>query len=287
MADFDWGGAFQGLLGGMGYDKMRGDLQDTGRDIQGQLGDVTQGIQDRTSFQPWGVTGPVGQTNYTQDGMNQELSGSYQDMSNRFRYGGTESMMQAMLGDRSQREQGIYDQIRAMQQPGEQRAAQGLQNQGLAQGRAGMFTNQYGGTPEQHAQAMAQAEAQNAAAYSAMGQASQEAQTQYNMGQGLMNESYRPLDYMNQQAGQGLNYGQLQQQGNTNASQLLAQMGLGGAGVSANLANMDSQMFSNMMQAFAPLMGAGGDLIGEGVEKVGGSIWDTIMGFGDSSKLFG
>ena len=77
------------------------------------------------------------------------------------------------------REQDIFNRIRAMQMPEEQRQQQNLDQQLVSQGRQGIKTAQYGGTPEQLAQAKAVAEARNSASFGAMGQAQQEKQQQF------------------------------------------------------------------------------------------------------------
>jgi hypothetical protein len=75
---------------------------------------------------------------------------------------------------RAQRESDIYGRIRAAQSPEEQRQAQQLEERLAAQGRLGVQTAQYGGTPEQLAFGKAQAEARNTAMLQAMGQAQAE-----------------------------------------------------------------------------------------------------------------
>jgi len=69
------------------------------------------------------------------------------------------------------RESAIYDRIRSTQRPEEERQRMALEERLLAQGRSGITTNQYGGTPEQLAMAKAQSESQNTAMLSAMQQA--------------------------------------------------------------------------------------------------------------------
>lgn len=76
------------------------------------------------------------------------------------------------------REAAIYDRIRAAQRPEEQRQSLGLEERLAAQGRLGVRTAQYGGTPEQLAMAKAQEEAKSQAILGAMGQArAEQAQT--------------------------------------------------------------------------------------------------------------
>jgi hypothetical protein len=63
--------------------------------------------------------------------------------------------------------------------------ADSLQEQLQAQGRTGLRTAQFGGSPEQFALAQAQEEAKNRAALSALGQAQSEQQQQLGLAQGL------------------------------------------------------------------------------------------------------
>jgi hypothetical protein len=69
------------------------------------------------------------------------------------------------------REQQVFDRIRAAQQPEEERRRLELEERLATQGRLGVSTNLYGGTPEQLALSKAQAEAQNTAMLQAMQQA--------------------------------------------------------------------------------------------------------------------
>ena len=78
--------------------------------------------------------------------------------------------------DPAAREQAIYQRIRAAQTPEEARQRLALEERLQSQGRLGVATNLYGGTPEQLALAKAQAEAQNTAMIQAMQQAQAERQ---------------------------------------------------------------------------------------------------------------
>lgn len=74
--------------------------------------------------------------------------------------------------------QSVFDQIRAMQSPEEERQRIALENRLAAQGRLGVQTAQYGGTPEQLALEKAQAEARNQASLQALQTADQLASSQ-------------------------------------------------------------------------------------------------------------
>lgn len=117
------------------------------------------------------------------------------------------------------REQEVYDRIRATQLGEEERKRLELEERLFAQGRGGVRTAMYGGTPEQLAMAQAQEEAQNRAALMAITQAQQE---------------------QRQAADIGATYGQLgsniatQRQALEAAQQLMAQQAMtGGMGLMA------------------------------------------------------
>lgn len=76
--------------------------------------------------------------------------------------------------DSTAREQEVFERIRAMQLPEEERQRLALEERLASQGRLGVQTAMFGGTPEQLALAKAQEEAQNQASLMAMQQAQQE-----------------------------------------------------------------------------------------------------------------
>ena len=80
------------------------------------------------------------------------------------------------------REAAIYERMREAQRPGEERQALGLEERLAAQGRLGVRTAQYGGTPEQLALAQAQEEAKSRAMLGAMSQAQAEQAQQAALG---------------------------------------------------------------------------------------------------------
>ena len=91
--------------------------------------------------------------------------------------------------DRGGRQQDIYNQLRAMQNPEEERQRLELEERLQGQGRGGIRTDRYGGTPEQLAMAKAQAEAQNQAGLMAMQQAGSEQDRAYQQALGLAGQT--------------------------------------------------------------------------------------------------
>ena len=157
----------------------------------------------------------LGQTPYGLSGV-QDASKSAFGLGSKF--------MQQLDTSTADREADIYERMRAVQRPEELRQQQAMQEQMFAQGRGGVRTEQYGGTPEQLAMYKAQAEAQNSAMLGAMGQAQAEQQqlaglaSQYTgLGSGLATQSQQMTNAQQAQAlqalqgGQGLNLAERQQ----------------------------------------------------------------------------
>ena len=88
--------------------------------------------------------------------------------------GGVQGLLQQAQGGIAGREQSVYDRIRATQMPEEQRNQIALNERLAAQGRTGLRTAQFGGSPEQFAMEKARAEAMNQASLMSINQAEQQ-----------------------------------------------------------------------------------------------------------------
>lgn len=151
-----------------------------------------------------------------------------------------------------QREQEVYQRMRTAMSPEEERQRLELEQRMAAQGRTGVRTAQFGGTPEQLALAKAQEEARNEAMLSAMQFAGQEQQRQAQLGTGMLAAGYVPQAQLLNALQPGMTAAERQRQaisqqagtyGQTYASGLeaLLQAGLGQAniagGVGGNIAS--------------------------------------------------
>ena len=186
------------------------------------------------------------------------------------------------------READVYDRIRAVQQPEEERQRMALEERLFNQGRSGVSTNMYGGTPEQLAMAKAQGEAQNAAALSAIQQAQAEQRQQAELGRAFtgmgsdlsaqdlamlggqqklglnaLAGSYIPQGQMSDLQAQNQMYAQLGQRGQLSGAGLFGEAAMGGLEArlvaeqaQANLlGNLGSGLLSGI---FSPVAQAGG-----------------------------
>jgi len=142
--------------------------------------------------------------------------------------GGASSMFQQAMAPTAGREMDVYNRIRAVQQPEEQRQALMLEERLANQGRLGVRSNLFGGTPEQLALSKAQSEAQNQAALMAMQQAQAEQMQQSQLGQQFLAGAYMPqAQLMNVQQVSQL-YPQLAQKGQLYGAGLFGEAAMGG-----------------------------------------------------------
>ena len=158
----------------------------------------------------------------------------------RAQYGGLAGQAASeLLQPTADREAEVFERIRATQRPEEERRRLELEQRLAAQGRLGVRTAQYGGTPEQLALAKAQEEAEDKASLAAIQQAQSERQQ-------ALGEAQALGGMFSAQAGLS---SQLQSQAQQRAAQL-SQLGLSAEQMQAQL---EAEGFGREMQ----LAGAG------------------------------
>lgn len=182
-------------------EKGYSDIGDIGREAyEGLAGEegLAQELRGMMEFQPYTVTSATGgQFGMMQDPatgqMTYQLAASPEE----------QALQQQALTDASmffgqaaapiaQREQDVYNRMRSVMSPEEERQRLALEQRMAAQGRTGVRTAQFGGTPEQLALAKAQEEARNSAMLNAMQFAGQEQQRQAQLGTGMLAAGYVP-----------------------------------------------------------------------------------------------
>jgi hypothetical protein len=183
------GGA--GLVG-LAYNRL-GNIGDQAYDrasnIAGQTSQMAQ-------FRPFGVTSAAGGVSTTPEGSTALNLSPQQQALQQLLGGGAMSMFGQALGPTAQREQDIYDRIRAMQMPGESRQDLALEQRLMNQGRLGVRTNMFGGTPEQFALNQAREEAKNQASLMALQQGQAEQLQQAQLGQQFMQNQFAPESFL-------------------------------------------------------------------------------------------
>ena len=212
---------FAGLLGlgagAAGVATAYDDLRDIGAQAKTEADTLASEILPMSQFRPFTVTsatgGQFGVTPTTSGGTaanillspeERELQGMLMGQSQQF-------LGQAGL-PMGQREADVYGRIRAVQAPEEERQRLALEERLAQQGRLGVRTSMFGGTPEALAMEKAQAEARNQASLMAMQQAQAEQAQSQQMGLAALGGAYVPQAQMlNLQQATQL-YPQLQQQ---------------------------------------------------------------------------
>lgn len=160
------------------------------------------GLAERLSgmmeFQPYTVTTATGgQFGMTQDPVTGEMSYGIQTSPEEqafqqqlFQSAGNLFGQAAMSPE--EREQQVFDRMMTAMSPQQERERLALENRLAAQGRLGVRTDMFGGTPEGLALAKAQEEARNTAILNAMKFAGQERMQTAQLGQGMLAGSYLP-----------------------------------------------------------------------------------------------
>ena len=227
--------------------------------------------------------------------------------------GGVTGALTGFMTPMAAREADVFERIRAVQRPEEERQRIALQEQLQAQGRTGLRTAQFGGSPEQFALAQAQEEAKNRAALAALGQAGTERQQDLAAAQGLFGlgtsaaglpASLQAAQLQNIGASLGLEYAPEQQLLSTltPAVSLSNLAGIGqrqGAGLLSeaqmsaleDILQAESAKAQGMSNIYSSILGAGGQAAaGQGTanlfeqilggETLGG-LFSSIFGRGD------
>ena len=143
------------------------------------------------SFQPFTVTSSVGGVTGGPSGTTLSLSPEQLAMQQQL-FGGAGQFYGQAMAPTAQREADVYQRIRATQLPEEQRQRLALEERLAQQGRLGVRTSMFGGTPEAFTMEKAQAEARNQAMLAAIQQAQAEQQQQAALGGQFLQQSYAP-----------------------------------------------------------------------------------------------
>ena len=193
------GGPAGSLLGtGLGIDALN-EMRGLGKEAQTEALRIGERAQADTAFKPFSIStgfggvaaGPQGGYTTTlspeQEALQGRLAGITGGLTGGFgmgapdvsgiqgtALGGIEGLLAQAQGSTAGREQDIYNRIRATQLPEEQRQQLALDEQLASQGRTGLRTAMFGGSPEQFAMEKARAEAMNQASLMSINQAEQQ-----------------------------------------------------------------------------------------------------------------
>tara|TARA_R110002074_G_scaffold144499_3_gene292209 strand:- start:9917 stop:10921 length:1005 start_codon:yes stop_codon:yes gene_type:complete len=209
MAFFDdFGGLLGGLTqaGGAYYAGEKGieAAEKSGTDAFNLTQTLGQDVVEQSKFKPFALTSNIGNVNATRDAfgnLNTQLS-----LSDALQ-GGQDDTFSAMAGilgnvtgDQSAREGDVFAKLEAMMQPDRERERLGLEQRLFNQGRTGVSTSAFGGTPEQLAMQKAIEEQRAGSAVQAMNIANTERQQGFDSLTTLGNLAMLPQEQLNQQA---------------------------------------------------------------------------------------
>ena len=287
LADYLEGGGAQGLAGlGLlmnAYGRL-GDVGQRGLTLGQELAETQLG---QAAFRPYTVTTSTGgqfgmQVDPTTGQLSTTMTASPEEQAFRNQlFGGAGQFYEQAAMPTGDREQAIFERMRAAMSPEEERQRLALEERLASQGRLGVRTAQFGGAPEQFALAQAQEEARNRAMLGAMQQAQAEQRQQAALGQQYLMGSYTPQQMLLQ----GLTPGQ------TAAAQA-QQAQLYGTGLfgEATASGIDALLASGLGQA--NLMGAAGTGLLSGLfaspsSSSGGGFLDIIRGLGNDLGIGG
>jgi hypothetical protein len=249
-----------------------GALDSYGSQIQTDLLTLGNTLAENSAFKGYGVTSALGNTTVGPDGsvslgVGQDTGmNSYaaQQMAN------SQTMFNKAMEDPAARQQAIYNQIMAAQNP--QLNAMQAQSQARAQamGRGGVRGSQFGGTAEDAAMARARVQGSNEAALGARQSAVQELAQMGNLagqmgqlGQSAYQTSYMPMQQqmqLMQIAGADADRAQT---GQLTGQGYLAQLGLGGVQAAVNAKKASSELRGNIIDS---------------ILDNSGSFWDSLIG---------
>jgi hypothetical protein len=189
-------------------------------------------------------------------------------------FGGAGQFFEQAAMPTADREQAVYERMRAAMSPEEERQRLALEERLAAQGRLGVQTAQFGGTPEQLALSKAQEEARNRAMLGAMQQAQSEQAQQAALGGQFLGSSYLPQQMLLQALTPGQTAAAQQQQAQLYGTGLFGE---------ATASGIDALLGAGLGQA--NLMGAAGTGLLSGLFSGSGSSGGG--GFDQLRKLFG
>ena len=290
---FNWADFLGNNLGGMlnvGANAVlaKQGIDDTtaaGQKSQEALMALAEQARAGAEFKPYTVTaGPQGGFSATNTGLSMNMSPEQQAMMQQLQGRGM-ALMQGATADQSlqPRQEQLMGMFDAMRAPQREQEALALEQRMFNQGRSGVNTAQYGGTPEQFAFAKAQEQQRSADALTSRQQALTEQQQLFNAGQSMFTTGYKPQEQMLAMMQAATPYTELAARGQQQG--VVTGAGLQQSGIEAGIqgeqraSNLREIYLQQIMEAmFAPQTGGTG---GDPSSLVGGLFSNLFNKFKD------
>jgi hypothetical protein len=218
-----------GAAGYFSQEEAIKNLRELGKTSQQKALDLGEDIYGRAQFQPFTVTtGLGGATTTPEGGFALQMSPEQQALQSQL-LGQAQGLFGQVGVDPSTAQADLYEQIRAVQRPEEERDRLALEERMLSQGRLGLSSDAYGGaTPELLAQETARQEAMSRASLGARTQAMAEQKQALDAATGMMTQGYIPQEQALAALGYGIEGGQLADVGRRTGAELYGKLGQSG-----------------------------------------------------------
>ena len=246
-----------GLLSGAGqigsallpYTMSEGEIENLrqlGTTSQQQAQQIASQAAEASAFQPYSVRFGTSTTQVGPEGITSELDPALANIQ-----GGLIGQAQQAMGQPATTAEDLYSQLRGLQTPEEQRQRLALENRLAAQGRLGVQTSAYGGTPEQLAFEQAIQEAQNQAALQATMSAPQLEQQRIGNITGLLGASFIPQQQSLSALQPSLDMARIQQAARQGQTEALYRGGIAGLEAQAAAGTAAANVEAARTQALA------------------------------------
>ena len=244
-------------------------------EMLGRYTDAGQEARDDSQFRPFSVTSSIGGADATAEGgFNINLSPQQQALQDRL-FAASGMFLDQLEGDPFAKAGKLYEQLRAIQRPEEEQRQLALEGRLRGQGRQGLRTSMFGGTPEQLALDLARERARNEALFRSYGQARRDQVQDFGLVQGLLGAGDSRNKQIQDLIRLGLAGSEIAQRGQLAGAKNNLMATLGGLGFygnqGLNLLDMQSEkdsarsgffnnLFGNLETAFAnaAMAGSGG-----------------------------
>lgn len=245
----------QGLGGIYSLEEQQQRARALGPTVQAQAEQLAQRAGEAAAFEPFTITGvPGGGTATLGPSGIQLTTGAPQQAITEQALAGAQTALQGLLAPRAERETQILEALRTAQAPEIERQRQALEQRLASQGRLGVQTALFGGTPEAATleRALQEQEAKNVLA--AMTQAGTEQSQAQQLVSGLLGTAYAPQAQALNLLGAAVDPARLAQAGRLSAGEALQAAISPVAQATAKGEDIARQYVTPMVQAYTGLL---------------------------------
>jgi hypothetical protein len=245
-------------------------LSGYGSSLKGELTALGRELAANSAFKGYGVTSGLGNTTIGTDG-SVNLGVGQNGMFNNYAtqaMNNSQTLMAQAMEDPAARQQAIYNQIMAAQNPQLNAMQAQQQAREMAMGRGGVRGSQFGGTAEDAAMARARVQGSNEAALGArqaavneLAQMGQLAGQYGQLGQQAYQTSFLPMQQQMQLLQLAGADADRAQTGQLTGQGYLAQLGLGGVQAAVNAKKASSELRGNIIDSILDNAGGFWDML--------------------------